>query len=181
MAVHMQFTPYEHLVGYDINNIHSEETSQVPLVNTMHHDEVDWDSGICGCVSCDRPWICFMAFVCPCLLFGEISDGLKDKTGADTKATGTRCNFAAFNYFLFDCSLVGIGLILTNVCGISVPTVPSLSCCIHNRTRRAIRQRNPQRLIVGSCLSDVLLTFFCSCCVLVQEHTQIFPLALVNK
>jgi len=169
-------TPYTHVVVYDTNNIHSNETSHEPLVNTMHNDEVEWDSGICECFLCNRPWICFMAFLCPCLLFGEISDGLKDKNSTDTKATGARCNFAALNFCLFNLSFNSIASFLNCIYGINITILPSFSFCIHNRTRRAIRNRNPQHPIVGSCLSDVLLTFFCSCCVLVQEHTQIFPL-----
>jgi len=183
MAVPLHLISRELSETYDTNNIFSEETLHVPFVNAMHddanamHDDVtEWDSGIFGCISCDRPWICCMALICPCLLFGEIHKTLKHGSGTDTKATGARCNSAACNFFLLDCHIpLGISLILMYAYGIWTPPIPSFTCCMHNGIHRGIRHKNPQRPIAGTCISDILLTFFCSCCVLVQEHTQLFP------
>ena len=151
--------------------------SDVSLVNSMKPDEKDWDSDVCGCISCERPWVCFLACVCPCLVFGEIYDGLKGIIPADTAYSGGRCNSAACEYCLLDCPVsVGCSLLFTSATGISLPAYPSLSFCLHHRIRTQIRQKDSQHPITGTSCEDIFLTFCVPCCALVQEHKQVFPL-----
>ena len=151
-------------------------TQDVKLVNVMHSEEGDWDSGFFDCISCDRPAVCLLACVCPCLVFGEIHDGLINVIDPNTKTTGARCNLAACGYCLLDYPFsVGCALFFTYVIGISVPWLPSLSFCIHRGIRTQIREKNPRNHIPGSSCDDILMTCFLPCCALVQEHKQVFP------
>ena len=192
-------TPQEYGHGmpvYDTNGVYvpqAQHTTQIentcllPPVNAMQYDDddfgVEWSSGICGCSTCDRPWVCFMACVCPCLLFGEIhhralhQNGVADDTSKPTLVPNVRCNAAACVFCLLDYPLsVALGMCCSYVVGCTYP-VPGMSCCTHNTTRRRIRHNNAGGAISGTRLSDVLETFFCSCCALVQEHKQVFPSA----
>jgi len=156
------------------------EDKEPKNVHSMHAHtndlEVEWNTGICGCISCDLPSVCCMACVCPCLLFGEIHHALQHVDIAENKTnSNTRCNGAACEFCLQDYHISAVILLcFAHFTGCWVP-IPSLTCLTHNVTRREIRNRNQQGQLKRSCLSDVLLTFFCTCCVLVQEHTQVFP------
>jgi len=161
----------------EMQDVAEYDTQNNPLVNTMHQNEGDWDSGILECISCDRPWVCFLACVCPCLVFGEIYDGLKDVITPDMKTTGARCNSAACGYCLLDYPFsIGCGLLFTYAMGISVPVLPSLSFCLHHTIRTQIRQKNAQNPISGTSCDDILSTCCLPCCALIQEHKQLFPL-----
>lgn len=170
--------------AYDTNDMYVPETQNMLPVNTMNYDDddfgVDWNSGICGCCTCDRPWVCFMACICPCLVFGNIHhalhhNGVADDTSKPTLLPDVRCNAAAWEFCLLDYPLsVALGLLFSYMVGCTAP-IPAMSCCTHNITRRRIRHNNQGGPISGTRLSDILLTFFCSCCVLVQEHKQMFP------
>jgi len=159
---------------YDFKHTTNEKPN---ILHSMHaHDndlEVEWNTGICGCISSDTPSVCCMACVCPCLLFGEIHHALQrtDFTGYKENSTA-RCNAAACEFCSLDYHVSAIIFVSFGYfTGCWIP-IPSFSCLTHNVTRRQIRHRNQLR---GSCFSDVLLTFFCTCCVLVQEYSQIFP------
>ena len=159
------------------NNFYPHDMEELPFVNTMQVNERNWDSGIFDCISCDRPWICFLACVCPCLVFGEIYDGLKDNIPAETKTTGARCNSAACLYCLLDYPFsIGCALIFTYALGISVPALPSFSFCIHHEVRTSIREKDSQNPISGTSCEDISFTFCLPCCLLIQEHKQVFPL-----
>ena len=176
---------YAHpLPMHDVNGMHAEETQNMLPINTMRDVNenfgVEWNSGICGCCTCERPWICCMACLCPCLLFGEIhhavyNSGVAGNTKNSTCMPNVRCNAAACEFCLLDCPLsVAVGLCCTYAVGCSV-SIPSMSCCPHSMTRRHIRQNNAKGAISGNSLFDVVFTFFCSCCSLIQEHRQLFP------
>jgi len=150
------------------------------IINSMHayniDSEVEWNTGICGCISCNRPSVCCMACVCPCLLFGEIDHAVQyEKIAKNKTNSNARCNAAACNFCLLDYHISAVILLCCAYFTGCWAPIPSLTCLTHNITRREIRNRNVQGQIKGSCFSDVLLTFFCTCCVLVQEHTQLFP------
>jgi Cys-rich protein (TIGR01571 family) len=169
---------------YDTNDMYVPDTQNMLPVNTMNYDDddfgVDWNSGICGCCTCDRPWVCFMACVSPCLLFGEIhhalyQNGVADDTSKRTLVPNVRCNTAACEFCLLDYPLSAtLGLFFSYIVGCTA-AITAMSCCTHNITLRRIRHNNPGGAISGTRLLDILLTFFCSCCVLVQEHKQMFP------
>jgi Cys-rich protein (TIGR01571 family) len=154
-----------------------QDIEYIQPVNSMQYNELQWDSSILGCISCDRPWICFMACLCPCLLFGEIHDGLKQTNPSYAKTSGARCNLAACIYCILDYPLsIGAGLFLTYVLGLSISVIPSMSCCVHAGLRTEIRKKNSQHPISGSGFSDFLFTYCLACCALIQEHEQVFPL-----
>ena len=169
---------------YDANGTYASETQNMLPTNTMHYDNDDfgmaWNSGICGCCTCNQPWVSFLACLCPCLLFGEIhhalhNSGVAGDTSNRSSMPNVRCNAAACEFCLLDCPLsMAVGLVCTYVVGCAI-SIPSMSCCTHNMTRRQIRHNNAAGPIAGTCLSDVLCTFCCSCCVLVQEYQQLFP------
>ena len=169
---------------YDANGTYVSETQNMLPVNTMRSGDenfgVEWNSGICGCCTCEKPWICCMACLCPCLLFGEIHHavyhgGVAGDTSKHTCVPNVRCNAAACEFCLLDCPLsVVVGLCCSYVIGCSI-SIPSMSCCPHSMTRRDIRQYNAKGVIAGTSFADVVFTFFCSCCSLIQEHRQVFP------
>jgi len=153
-----------------------EPQSTDSMYAPINDSQVEWNTGICGCISCERPSVCCMAFVCPCLLFGEIHHAVQYAKTAENKTnSNARCNGAACNFCLLDYHISAVILLCFAYFTACWVPIPSLTCLTHNVTRREIRKRNEQGEIKGSCLSDVLLTFFCTCCVLVQEHTQVFP------
>jgi len=162
---------------YKLNSTEDKEPQNIHSMEAHTNDsEVDWNTGICGCISCERPSVCCMACICPCLLFGEIHHAVQYRDIAENKTnSNARCNAAACEFCLLDYHISAVILLCFAYFTACWVPIPSLTCLTHNITRREIRNQNEQGLLKGSCLSDVLLTFCCTCCVLVQEHTQVFP------
>jgi len=131
--------------------------------------QMEWHTGIFECCEAPCNTQC-LACCCPCYLYALIvtSPELQNKDGRCSGEAAPACA-----YCLLDHVLYSVMLAMSNQLSYLPFAGFPLSCVIHCGTRKRIRTLHPGHELQGSCCSDVLLTFCCACCVLIQEYEQV--------
>jgi len=150
--------------------------NDVSSMYTVDMPSVEWDTGLCGCCGVSMPSELCCACVLPCLLFARINKSVQFRKAERPEicdCSGQNESTVAISYCLLDL----IPNVITAACGWIVCGIPCicmpLSCMIHQNTRRLLRLQNTRGPIASVFGCDVLITFCCPCCALLQEYTQV--------
>jgi Cys-rich protein (TIGR01571 family) len=117
--------------------------------------------------------MCCSAFFCPCVLFGEIVQELDHQFVWGKSYCGSCCAF--FGCGLLECtvgSAVGATCCSSAFSGLAVP----FTMCVHLPLRQKIREKygiNAKDPKWMGWAEDIVVTWLCCCCALVQEYEQV--------
>jgi len=155
----------EFFLPHDVSSMYNVDTPAV-----------EWDTGLCGCCGVSVPSELCYACGLPCLLFARINKSVEFRTAERAEicdCSGQSESTVAVSYCLLDL----MPNVLTAACGWIVRGIPCMcmpmSCMIHQKTRRLLRLQNTRGPIVSVFGCDVLMTFCCPCCALLQEYMQV--------
>ncbi|KAI0971342.1 PLAC8 family-domain-containing protein [Xylaria arbuscula] len=110
----------------------------------LEKGEGEWQTGICSCGPCSS---CLLGWCLPCILLGQTSDRIRDPSGE----TADSCNSDCLIYGAISC-FTGCGWIYAMI------------------KRGEIRERYGIR---GSGCNDCCVSFWCSCCALIQQDNEV--------
>ncbi|KAJ8107044.1 hypothetical protein ONZ43_g6861 [Nemania bipapillata] len=110
----------------------------------LEKDQSEWQTGICSCGPCSS---CLLAWCLPCILLGQTSERLRDPSMQSADMLNSDCLL----YGAISC-FTGCGWIYAMM------------------KRGEIRE---QYGIKGSGCNDCCVSFWCSCCALIQQDNEV--------
>lgn len=119
-----------------------------------------WHSGLCDCFSSTS---CCVATVCPCVLFGYITE----KVGKSDSVLGATFWPGCCAYFWLCGSPVAVG---SSVSGLMLVAPIPCAACVHLPVRQSIAASRKMQTNVWE---DLFVVVFCPCCALVQEWEEV--------
>ncbi|RWA05904.1 hypothetical protein EKO27_g9200 [Xylaria grammica] len=110
----------------------------------LEKDQGEWQTGICSCGPCSS---CLLAWCLPCILLGQTSERIRDPSMQSADLLNSDC----FLHGAINC-FTGCGWIYALL------------------KRGEIRERYG---IKGSGCGDCCVSFWCSCCALIQQDNEV--------
>ncbi|KAI3337741.1 PLAC8 family-domain-containing protein [Ustulina deusta] len=110
----------------------------------LEKGEGEWQTGICSCGPCSS---CLLAWCLPCILLGQTSERIRDPSMQSADMLNSDC-------------LLHAGISCLTGCGWIYAMVK----------RTEIRERYG---IQGSGCNDCCVSFWCSCCALIQQDNEV--------